>query len=316
VTASVLILTNERDLGADFVIAELGRRGAPVLRCNTEHLPKCQVELIPAVQWTLRDQFGRVARSDSVRGVWWRRPGNPSQGWSSAQEGQRRTFDDQWQALTEGLASVPGVRWISDPAAIRAAEDKVLQLSVARRVGLRVPATIITNDPGEARRFLAAQGGAAVAKTVTAAYWDDGEENAFVFARLISEADLPEDDGAFAQAPVMLQEPILPKCDVRVTVIGGAILAADTAPVSPSEVDWRLQPDRSWQTYELPEAIQVQCVSLVKTLGLDFGGIDLARDAAGEHWFLEINPNGEWGWLQAEARLPIAAALADALSGD
>ena len=34
----------------------------------------------------------------------------------------------------------------------------------------------------------------------------------------------------------------------------------------------------------------------------------------GQHWFLELNPNGEWGWLQ-RAGLPIAAALAEVLTG-
>jgi D-alanine-D-alanine ligase-like ATP-grasp enzyme len=52
----------------------------------------------------------------------------------------------------------------------------------------------------------------------------------------------------------------------------------------------------------------------VRRLGLRFGGIDLLVDADGRHWFCELNPNGEWGWLQA-AGLPIADAVALELAG-
>jgi len=43
---------------------------------------------------------------------------------------------------------------------------------------------------------------------------------------------------------------------------------------------------------------------------LYFGAIDIVEHE-GRFWFLEVNPNGEWGWLQKPNGVPIAEALCD-----
>ena len=209
------------------------------------------------------------------------------------------------------MASVPGPRWVSAPAAIRAAEDKAAQLSAAARLGFRVPPTAWTNDAGTAERTAAR--GSVVAKPVTTAAWDDEDGPSFVFAHLIGQAELPDDD-ELALLPVAFQRPVWPKRDVRVTVIGNRVLAAVAEPGQGS-LDWRLSPDRSWSPYTLRAEDAERCAALVAQLGLRFAGIDLAIDTSDEAWFLEANPNGEWGWLaQGDAALPIVDALADELT--
>jgi len=183
----------------------------------------------------------------------------------------------------------------------------------ARTVGLSVPDTVVINDVETAKRFIAGHGGRAVAKSLTAAHWEDDSEAAFVFARLIGEEDLPDDPAAFRRAPVVLQEAINPKHDVRATVVGDCVLAAATPPTT-AEVDWRLEPERTWKAVELPPMTVKGCQELVANLGLRFAGIDLAIAEDGTPWFLEANPNGEWGWLVDAAGLPVPVALADELT--
>jgi glutathione synthase/RimK-type ligase-like ATP-grasp enzyme len=62
----------------------------------------------------------------------------------------------------------------------------------------------------------------------------------------------------------------------------------------------------------VPTDVAKRCRTLVERFGLRFGAVDLAVGSDGVYWFLELNPNGEWGWLQ-RAGLPIAEALADTL---
>jgi glutathione synthase/RimK-type ligase-like ATP-grasp enzyme len=62
-------------------------------------------------------------------------------------------------------------------------------------------------------------------------------------------------------------------------------------------LDWRLENGSSWHATTLPSEQAERCAALVHRLGLRYGAIDLVRDAEGALWFLEINPNGEWGWL-------------------
>jgi len=194
------------------------------------------------------------------------------------------------------------------------AENKALQLRQARELGLPVPECLWTNDIEAARAFVERWDGRTVVKSVASAWWEEADGGRFVFASPIALGELPSAE-RLASAPVCFQQPVWPKRDIRVTVVGDSVLSAirggdDTTDHDP--LDWRLGPQRPWTPYDLPDDVAARCRLLVHKLGLRFGGIDLARDERSQHWFLELNPNGEWGWLQ-RAGLPIAEALADVL---
>ena len=138
-------------------------------------------------------------------------------GWRIARRVEAAT--KQTTALLQGMQHVPGPAWVSPPAAIRAAEDKALQLAVAADVGFDVPATTWTNDVVAAERQLAAHEGVGIVKATTTAYWENDETSHFVFAHPVRAADLPA-AARLAATPVAFQRRIEPKRDVRVTVVG------------------------------------------------------------------------------------------------
>jgi glutathione synthase/RimK-type ligase-like ATP-grasp enzyme len=204
---------------------------------------------------------------------------------------------------------------VSEPARIRAAEDKALQLHRAHELGLSVPDSIWTNDVEAAKASLQRWGDAAVVKSLATAWWEDCGGGRFVFASLIGSEGLPA-SARLATAPVCFQQPIWPKRDIRATVVEGVVLGAIRGKAQEGAdglLDWRRAPQEPWSRYELPVLVASACRDLVRQFGLRFSGIDLALDEAGRHWFLELNPNGEWGWLQRSG-LPIAEALADTLA--
>lgn len=304
----VLIVSNEQDLAVDLVVLELGRRGVGVLRCNTERLAEWRIEIDPGRWWRLRDPHGRSVASNEVHAVWWRRPEPPVHLDEQALP-EREVMVEHWQRTMEAMQWTPGARWYSSPAAIHAAEDKARQLSVARHVGLRVPKTVWSNDRTSADCF----DDGIVVKPVTAAAWDREGEACFVFAHAVNRSDLPP-SGAFEQVPAVFQQAVSPKHDVRVTIIDDRCVAAEHAPGPDSPLDWRLDEGSTWIPVALPAEDAVRCVALVRELGLRYGAIDLVRDTSGALWFLEINPNGEWGWLHG-AGIKVVEALCDALAG-
>lgn len=291
------------------MVRELDRRGVRVVRLNTERAPDWRLTLYPTGGWWVGGAR-RSIESDECVGVWWRRPEVPAVSTPSA---AAEAIADQWRTLIAALANVAGPTWVSEPMKIRAAEDKSRQLRHAAAAGLIVPDTLWTNDLKEARAFVARWGGEAVVKSVASAWWEKAGQGHFVFASLVGADELPV-AGRLASAPVCFQQPIVPKRDIRVTVAGDAVLSAirDTTFGRPEPLDWRRASERAWSPYVLPPDIADACRELVGGLGLRFGGIDLALDDSGVYWFLELNPNGEWGWLQ-RAGLPIAEALADTL---
>jgi len=308
--AAVLVVTNEQDIGADYLVRELDQRGASVVRLNSERAPEWRLRLRPGSSWHVARGERALSSHDCV-GVWWRRPEMPEQPQHLAAAAE--AIGDQWRTLLRALATVPGPTWVSNPLDIGVAESKALQLLRAGEVGLAVPETLWTNDADEARAFIASCGGVAVVKSVATAWWENDGEGHFVFASTVSADEIPTE--GLANAPVCLQRAIDRKRDIRVTVIEDVVLAAvreEAAAEDDEPLDWRRARARPWTRYQLPPDIEASSRALVRGLGLRFSGIDFALDEPGKHWFLELNANGEWGWLQ-EAGLPIAEALADTL---
>lgn len=64
---------------------------------------------------------------------------------------------------------------------------------------------------------------------------------------------------------------------------------------------------------ELPALVREGLIRMHERLGLVFGACDLIRTPEDEWVFLETNPAGEWGWLEANCGVPIAKTLADVL---
>ncbi|MGE0065892.1 MAG: hypothetical protein AB7T48_00940 [Solirubrobacterales bacterium] len=288
----------------------------PVVRVNADRLSDWQAELIPGHSWRLV-RGEKALESNDCQGVWWRRPDlSFLVGSRPLDPAEDEVVRDQWRALLLGLETVPGPRWISSPRAIRAAEDKAHQLSLAGALGLDVPQTLWTNSLSAAREFVGNNEGVVAAKSVTSAWWEKGGAGWFVFARRVTGVDLPHPSD-LAAAPVAFQTPIDPKRDVRVTVVGSQVYAAVREPETAAlgeaaPLDWRRGGDLPWVPHELPRDLSSRCAELVATLGLNFGAIDLLLQPDGRYCFCEINPNGEWGWLQ-HSGLPIAEALASLL---
>src|ERR1700710_2176272 len=242
------------------MVRELGERGVRVVRLNTEQAPSWRLTLRPVDGWRM-SSGKRSIDSQECAGVWWRRPEVPAV-WSTAPAAD--AIADQWRALVAGLASIAGPTWVSEPAKIRTAEDKSRQLCDAAAVGLLVPDTLWTNDLFEARAFVGRWNGKAVVKSVASAWWEEADQGNFVFASLKGIDELPA-AGRLASAPVCFQQPIVPKRDIRVTVVGDVVLSAvrDTAARHKEPLDWRRAPERVWSPYKLETDVADACRRLV-----------------------------------------------------
>jgi glutathione synthase/RimK-type ligase-like ATP-grasp enzyme len=180
-------------------------------------------------------------------------------------------------------------------------------------LGFNVPEAVITNDPRGFEDFVSRH--QAVAKPLKHALLDGETEKVIFTSRLEKAAG--RDPHAIAAAPMILQREVAKRVDVRVTVVGEQVFSAaiHSQGAAASEVDWRQGdgPCLPHEAIELPTDVSLRCAELVKTLGLGFGAIDLIHGRDGAYWFLEINPNGQWAWIETRTGQPIAAAIVDAL---
>jgi hypothetical protein len=141
-----------------------------------------------------------------------------------------------------------------------------------------------------------------------------GDERRFVYTTVVGAADL--DDDAIRTTAHQFQEWVDKAYEVRLTVVDDRLFAARlTGRSADALVDWRSDYDAvEYAVVEVPEPVRRGVAALLAGLDLRFAAMDFAVRPDGRWVFLDLNPNGQWGWIEHETGLPICAALADALS--
>lgn len=310
----ILVVSHDRDEHARAVLAALRRRGAGARLLDLARFPR---DLAITLSYgdgaggpLLATRRGRALRLDDVAAVWWRRPlpfvlHHDLRGLSRRvfawREG-REAFQGMWQSLR--------CRWVNHPLRDEAACHKPFQLAAAGRLGLAVPRTCITSDPGRARAFLSGLGsGRAVFKSLQATA-DDWRETRIVGSRELRRLERAR------FAPIIFQE-YVPGVDVRVTAVGQRLFAAAIdARDTDYPVDFRPVLDRARvEPIRLPAPLAAKLRRLVRALGLVYAAIDLRRSESGRWFFLEANPSGQWLFVEERTGQPITEAVAALLAG-
>ncbi len=314
---TVLVITEPIDVTADVVIVELNRRGVPVHRIDVADFP--QTLAVAATigghgQWSgsLSDPT-RSTALDDIDTIYYRRP-NQFQFAPDLDPFERRWAEREARNGFSGiLNALPAVRWLNHPHAMAAAEFKPRQLAVAASLGLTVPATLITNRPDEARSFVAAAPKAVYKPFRPAPHIDLDIGQHVALATTVVTADMVTD--AVAGTACLFQHWVPKDHELRVTVVGDQVFAARIdAHSDAARIDWRT--DFGSLTYTpitLPDHLAQRLVHMTATLGLVFAAYDLIVTPDGQEVFLEVNPGGQWAWIEHETGLPIAAAIADHL---
>lgn len=321
---TVLILTHTRDNeSVDMVSHAIAARGGRWLRLNTDLYPT-QVQLsIPQgatrIGGLLRTPEGEV-KLDDISAIWYRRSDIGKDIPTELDVQQRSAAVGESRRVLFGFIDGMGVYTLGSKSAVQAAENKVLQLELAAACGLDVPRTLISNDPERVRGFAAEVGGELIAKMMHsfAIHDAEGRENV-VFTNRVSEADLADLDG-LALCPMTFQEALPKVRELRVTVVGDRVFTAGLSAHLGGEgqTDWRVvgqETESAWVAEELPRATTGGLLRLMDQLGLDYGAADFIVTPEGRTVFLEVNPAGEFFWLQRAPGLPIAEAIADLLLG-
>jgi glutathione synthase/RimK-type ligase-like ATP-grasp enzyme len=310
----IVIISHPNDPHAARVMELLRADGEPVLLLDISDLP-ARASL--SVEYR-NGGVGRIDyRTDSAgvwdltraRSVWWRRPQAPDL--HAVSDAHVLAFThNEWQEAINGLWQLIGAPWMNPPAKDEVAGRKALQLKLASGLGLRIPRTLITSNPGEARAFVNAQGlGRTIFKTFSCTH------NIWRETRLVGREELEKLEQV-RLAPVIFQEYIEAAADLRVTVVGRKIYAASIcARETDYPVDFRMSLGQArTEAAELPPPVAEKLLALMDRLGLVYGAIDLRRTPEGDHVFLEVNTAGEFLFVEERTGQPIARAVADWLA--
>jgi MvdD family ATP-grasp ribosomal peptide maturase len=319
---TVLIITRSDDNeSVQMVTQAIERKGGEVIRFDTDRYPT-EVLLTAYCgkggdeRLTLTNNQGEFDLRE-VTAIWHRRLNFGAQLPTTLDKQLRQASLGETRAAASGmLASLKAFRMDAVPH-IRRAENKQLQLQVARELGLEIPRTLTTNEPAAVRAFAESCVDGIVTKMLSSFAVYEGGRELVVFTNPVKPEDLADLSG-LSLCPMTFQEMIPKALELRITVVGRRVMSAsiDSQNSARAAHDWRrdgLRMIQDWQPYELPREVEEKVLRLMDYFVLNYGALDFIVTPDGRHVFLEVNPVGEFFWLERCPGLPIADAIADVL---
>lgn len=317
---TVLIVTEKFDPHADHVIRILDERRISFFRLNTNDFhDDMRVSARDSDgSIAIEDRWGRRHRfPDETRCVWHRKPVDPSPPSGTSNAATAHVVLHETLEFMSYLGCDRRIPWINNPHDNRMAQRKFPQIRRAMELGLRVPRTIITNDPAQAREFSRSVGGRLLCKSMKEQGFVD-ETAHFIFSRKVTPDEFEAHVDLVALCPSFFQEYIEKDHELRITIIGDDVFCCklDSQAVDGAETDWRrVDPSQvPHRIVPLDPRIEVRLKHMLKHYGLRYGAFDMIVTPEGEYVFLELNPNGQWLWIELMTGAPLTNALVDELT--
>lgn len=312
----VLILSTNLDRETDIVCVELIRRGIDYVRLNVEEI-HTNLSIEYGVEQDSNSQsqikIGSLLSNLSDISAVWLRDFDYSLIHPNTGDLSTAFIFQQWNDSLQHLFSTMENRWINNYEATHRTNNRMKQLIVAKQLGFNIPSTLVTNNPEKARRFYYEHNGDIILKVL---HHHDIELLDKVYS-IYSHRATNEDVKNFedlSYAPSVLQERIHTCSEYRVIVVKDRVFSVQFGSdreLQCSDVH-RIPLSRlSVKPALLENEHELQCVKLVKSLGLDYGAIDFVVDENAKFYFLEVNPTGDWLWIEDKTKLPITRAVVD-----
>ena len=319
---TVLIVTFSQDNESiPLVIKEIEARGEKAFRFDTDRYPtevKLDIYSSDTEKVIITDGEQQLDLRE-VSSVWYRRMRYGQKIPNSMDKQYRDASIQECRATVRGMiASLQGFHF-DKMSNVDRANNKQLQLQIARQVGLLTPRTLTSNNPEAVKKFAQECPQGIITKMLSsfAIYDDQGRENV-VFTTPVKNEDLENMEG-LRFCPMTFQENVPKALELRTTIVGHRVFTAavDSQSLEGSTYDWRKEGrslSKNWQPYNLPEDIEKKLLKLMAEFGLNYGAIDIIVTPDGRHVFLEVNPVGEFFWLEIYSpHYPISQAIAEVL---
>ena len=322
-TPFIMLITKTSDHeGIVHLVNELKNRKARVLRFNTDLYPtNVQLDLELGIKEKLIYKYDEIETDLSeLTSVYYRRVDYGANLPKDMDPQLKNVSVEETRRTVRGLITSLDVFHLDYYPNVQRASHKQLQLKIAAKLGLQIPKTLYSNNALAVREFAGKCNNNIITKMLSsfAIYDRQGKENV-VFTTPVSKDDLKNLNG-LDLCPMVFQENIKKKVELRITIVGNRLFCAaiDSGKYDTSRDDWRKEGVRlinDWHHWSLPSDIKDKLFNLMIEFNLQYGAIDMIVTPDNHYVFLEINPVGEYFWLDKIEKPSISNALADVLLG-
>ncbi|MBA3750468.1 MAG: hypothetical protein H0X03_06185 [Nitrosopumilus sp.] len=311
----ILILTNKSDIESDLIGLNLLKNGIEYSKIIEEDIPlnfKCKFHIYKKQKFYIQsgDQLINLKKIKLVLFRYF------DLRFLCYLSGVYQIFySQQWYQTFLNLKNCLKSTWINDPEKTMQSENRLSQLIIAKKIGFKIPKTLITNDPKEAKNFFIKNSKSVIMKVLHHHRIDIGYNTFNFFAKEVDKEVLDKIDDLIL-SPIIFQTKIKKQVEIRVTIIGERIFACGLEADSEifSDIHKIKEKEMKFNEIELDDEISKKCLRLMNKLGLKISSIDLIIDKeTREVYFLEINPIGDWLWIENKTKMPITNTVCDLL---
>jgi len=302
------LYTNSYDGWADLLVGRLGNDR--VFRFNLDLWREYEIAIDPE-GCRFVNRAGRTITEKDVAKVLWRRPRTSRQLFPERDVPREQAYEDEEMAYAMrevwNRLYYAGRAVLIDPCSDQLS-GKLIQARIARRYFSVPDWKMVSGDSRSSGES------AVVAKSLTSRRV---EARTTLYTSRVEEKELAP------SSPWFIQQCIQADRDVTVVFVRGSLFVFEfrRALLPKGIVDWRLAVERDpslagrWTAHELPGALRKGIEGFMRDMGLHYGRLDFLL-AGKTYWFLEVNPNGEWGWLDPDGQAGILDTLVKELSPD
>lgn len=296
----ILIITHKEDYTSDFLINKLNKKKIEYVRWNCEDIINNNYHVDENLNFIFEG-------SSNFKSVWFRRTKLPNI--ENLSNNEKIYLFSEYDNLLKNLFCTIDAKWVSNPFSINQSENKLYQLKIAKSLGFKIPNTLVTNSKKELLEFYKNYSKSLIIKQLSLSKIISNNEVEFILTNILKDEHISEIE-KYDLTPCIYQEKIEKKIELRVTVVGEEIfkVGINSQATEITKTDWR-KGKLDFYIEELPKELKEKCVLLIKSLNLKFGAIDFIIDKNGDYIFLEINPNGQWAWIENETNMKISDAI-------
>lgn len=319
----LLILSAPDDTHSEAVEQILTRRGVPFVHWNQAGFPERDTVTLRYDSGGLRSQAlvkdGEPIDLSRITTTYVRRHPHPDARRPAEDPNARAYVEREARTFLNGAAELMNCRWVPGPVrTLHFAGEKSAQLRLAARLGFEIPPTLITNDPSELLEFYRAHNGKLICKAVDFPHFPsaDGADRWVFTTQLVAPRDVGYADSV-RYCPAIFQAYVPKRLELRITVVAERVFACEihSQATERTRHDWRRYDlgHTPHHIHDLPEEIAARCIRIVRELGLCYGALDLVLTPDGRYVFLEVNPMGQYLWIEKITGMPISGAICDLL---
>ena len=297
--SKILIITCSYDKTVDYIMTKFNHK-ADFFRFNVDLFSEYNVT-ISAVNWEITHGNDTISK-ERTKSIYYRKPAFPDT--SEFDIEYRRMINSDILAIIDGLTnSFDGVV-LSKPYLLRRADNKVYQLVYAQKHSILMPESFVGNN-NHWEHISTPR----IIKPLSVGKIATSSGISIIQTNLMHDEDCYD---SIELTPVYIQNYVQKSYEVRITVIDDNYFAVKI--ISDNSVDWRNGNNR-YELIEVPEEVKECIQMMMMNFQLRFGAIDYIVGDDGKWYFLEINPNGQWQWLECILNLSISDCIMQVLLG-